>query len=294
MYHTLNIKKEILLGDNPFFGVDHLSQEKARKRMKVLTGFEKISDVMEFVSNLGVKGFVVSTHPQLKFLIKHMKENTNLLEKFDFYPILPYAQGYVTKVSEKGIANTIGDILSSGTARDKLKIILKGSTGFIRKDFEKLFQTFIDIELLPLSEVNKKVIFLHNVVTDLAIGLGMKKIIEIFINHVEKQYGAEPGLVTINFTKLVKTLEEWGIKIPTVMTSFNSIGYQMNPSKKECENFLHKTNVIAMNVLAGGYLKPMAAFEHISKIGINTVVIGMSTKEHALETIKAFNHYKEI
>jgi len=294
MYHILHIKKQILLGDNPFFGVDHLSQEKARKRMTGLTGYEKISDVMEFVSNLGVKGFVVSTHPQLKFLIKHMKENTNLLEKFDFYPILPYAQGYVSKVTEKGISNTIRDILSSGSTKTKLNIILKGSTGFIRKDFEKLFQTFIDVELLPLAGVRKKVIFLHNVVTDLAIGLGMKKIIENFINHVEKQYGVEPGFVTINYTKLVKTLEEWNIKIPTVMTSFNSIGYQMNPSKNECEDFLPKSNVIAMNVLAGGYLKPMEAFDYISKIGINSVAIGMSSKIHAQETIEAFNHYNEV
>ena len=111
---------------------------------------------------------------------------------------------------------------------------------------------------------------------------------------MEKQYGEEPGLVTINFTKLVKTLEEWSIKIPTVMTSFNSIGYQMNPSKKECENFLPKTNVIAMNVLAGGYLKPMEAFDYISKIGINSVVVGMSSKEHAQETIDVFNRYNEV
>jgi len=294
MYPTLNNKKNILLGDNPFFGIDHLSQEKARNRMKVLNSYEKISNVMEFVSNLGVKGFVVSMHPQLKYLIKHMKENTNLLEKFDFYPILPYAQGYVTKVSEKGIINTIGDILSSGTTQDKLKIIMRGVTGFIRKDFEKLFQTFIDVELLPLSEVNKKVIFLHNVVTDLAIGLGMKKVIENFINHIERQYGVEPGLVTINFTKLIKTLEEWNLKIPTIMTPFNSIGYQMNPSQKDCENYLSKSNVIAMNVLAGGYLKPAEAFEYISKLGINTVTIGMSTKKHAQETIDAFYLNNEI
>ncbi len=293
-YHTLNNKKEILLGDNPFFGIDHLSQERARNRMKVLTGSEKISEVMEFVSDMGVRGFVVSTHPQLKFLIKHMKENTNLLEKFDFYPILPYAQGYVAKVSQKGIKNTIGDIISTGSTQSKLKIILKGSAGFIRKDFDKLFQTFIDVELLPLSGVRKKVVFLHNVVTDLAIGLGMKKVIDNFINHIEKQYGVEAGLVTINFAKLVKTLEEWNIKIPTIMTSFNSIGYQMNPSKKECEDYLHKTNVIAMNVLAGGYLKPPEAFEYISKIGINSVVIGMSNKEHAQDTIEAFNRYIKI
>ena len=52
---TLN-KKELLLGDNPFFGVDNLSQERARKRLEKLNGLEKIVDIMDFVENLGVKG----------------------------------------------------------------------------------------------------------------------------------------------------------------------------------------------------------------------------------------------
>ena len=84
---------ELLLGDNQFFGIDHLSQDRARKRMRILTGYEKISDIMKFVSELGVRGFVVSTHPQLKHMVKHMEAKTNLLELYDFYPILPNAQG---------------------------------------------------------------------------------------------------------------------------------------------------------------------------------------------------------
>jgi len=284
----LNSKKEILLGDNPFFGIDHMSQERARKRMKEMNTFKKITDVMDYVSNFGVKGFVVSTHPQMKDLIKHMQANTNILEKYEFYPILPYAQGYVSKVTEKGIMRTMNDVLSQGTIQTRLKIILRGTTGMIKKDFEKLFQTFIDIELLPLEPAKKKTIFLHNVVTDLAISLGMKKIILGFFDHIEKQYDLKPGLVTLNFPKTVSTLEKWGIETPEIMTSFNPIGYQMNPSKQECENYTSKANITAMNVLAGGFLKPKESFDYISKLDINSVVLGMSTKEHAKETIEIF------
>jgi len=283
----LTDKVELLLGDNPLFGIDHLSQERARKRMERVDGLDKVVEIMEFVSNLGVKGFVVSTHPNLKHLINILDENTNLLKKFDFYPILPYAQGYVTKVTDKGIMNVLRDVLSTGSKQDRLKLLWKGTSGFLRKDFEKLFQTFIDLELLPLTKTRKKIIFLHDVVTDVAISLGMNKIIENFVNHIETQYGVQAGLVTKNFPLLVKTLEEWEIKIPTVMTSFNPIGYQMNPSKEDCEKCVSKTEVIPMNMLAGGYLKPEESFQYLSKLGVKSIVVGMSSKEHAQETINA-------
>jgi len=282
---------ELLLGDNPFFGIDHLSQDRARKRMRVLTGYEKISDIMKFVAELGVRGFVVSTHPQLKHLVKHMETKTNLLELYDFYPILPYAQGYVSKVTEKGIINTMTEILSTGSNRSGLKILFKGSTAYLSKDFEKLLQTLIDVELLPLKSVKKKVVFLHDVVTDLAISLGMKKPIETFLQHIKDQYSLEPGLVTKNFPMLIRRLEEWGIKTPTIMTSFNPIGYQMNPSREECEKFISNNKVIAMNVLAGGYLKPQESFQYLSQLNLKSVAIGMSTKEHAQDTISSFKKF---
>ena len=66
------------------------------------------------------------------------------------------------------------------------------------------------------------------------------------------------------------------------MTSFNPIGYQMNPSKEACEKCLDDNHlkIIAMNTLAGGLLKPDESFQYLSKINLHSVVIGMSTKEH--------------
>ena len=87
---------------------------------------------------------------------------------------------------------------------------------------------------------------------------------------------------------LIRKLEEWNIKAPTIMTSFNPIGYQMNPSKDECEKFISNNKVIAMNVLAGGYLKPQESFQYLSNLDIKAVTIGMSSKQHAQETIMSF------
>lgn len=280
---------EILLGDNPFFGIDHLSQERARLRLDMLNNFNKITDVMKFVSDLGVKGFVVSTHPQLKNLINHMRVNSDLLEKYDFYPILPYAQGYVTKVTEKGMIGAVNDILSGSSIQKKLKIFLNGSVGLMKKDFGKLLQTFIDVELLSLEAVKKKTIFLHDVVTDLAISLEMRNVLETFAFHIKDKYNIEVGLVTKNLPNTITKLKEWEIHIPVIMTSFNPIGYQMNPSQKECEVCLQeKQKIIAMNVLAGGFLEPHESAQYISKLGIDSVVVGMSTEKHAKETIDAF------
>ena len=286
--------KELLLGDNPFFGVDNLSQERARKRMQSLDGLEKIADIMDYVSKFGVKGFVVSTHPQLRELLEYLEKNTSLLKKFEFYPILPYAQGYVTLATEKGVVKAANDLLAAGKMQDKVKILLKGSIGYLKKDVGKLIETLIDVELLPFKNARKKTVFLHDGVTDLVFGLGMKQIVETFFHHIEDNYGTSVGLVTKNLPTIMQKLDSWNMKIPTIMASFNPLGYLMNPSREAYEDSLGKSDVIAMNVLAAGYLKPEESFEYIFKHPIQSVVVGMSTKEHAEETINSFKKFNEI
>jgi len=65
----------------------------------------------------------------------------------------------------------------------------------------------------------------------------------------------------------------------------------MNPSKEECEKFISNNKVIAMNVLAGGYLKPQESFQYLSQLNLKSVAIGMSTKEHAQDTIDSFKKF---
>ena len=51
-------------------------------------------------------------------------------------------------------------------------------------------------------------------------------------------------------------------------------------------------NFIGMSTLSGGALKPEEAYQFLGKIkNINSVVVGMSQKEHIKETVEAINRY---
>jgi len=277
----------VLLGDNPFFGVDHLSQERARTKAPVSQNFQNALEVIKYSHNLGVKGMVVSTHPTLKDLIHIIKTESDLIDKFEFYPIIPYVQGYVLKINEMGMLNTLMDILSPAGMINKMKIITSGGLGIIKKDLFKLFRTFIDIELLQLNDTKVKTVFLHDVITDLALALNMKQIFQTFHEYLQDYHKVNAGLVTKNFPLLVSKLDEWKLDYKYIMTSFNKIGFQMNPSRQECEKALniYKGNVIAMSILAGGFISLQDAYEYIStQSRIRNLVVGLSSVQHAKDT----------
>jgi hypothetical protein len=103
-----------------------------------------------------------------------------------------------------------------------------------------------------------------------------------------------PGFETRNFPYLVNKFSEWGIDFSrlTLTSSFNKVGFQMCPSKMECEEALERAKdaeVIAMSVLAAGYLKPDEAFRYVAGLdGISGLVIGVSKVHQAKETFKFF------
>jgi hypothetical protein len=289
----------ILLGDNPFFGVDHLSQERAREKACKSQDFHNIIEVIEYSVNAGADGLVVSTHPKLRFLIDSViKIKPNLISKISLFPILPYTQGYVLNINEKGMIKTIMDILNPASSfQNKIRILTKGSLGVIRKDLFDLLKVFIDVELLPLHNTNMKTVFLHDVLTDLALSLNLRSVFETFQQHLHDTYGIKAGLVTKNFARLVAKLQEWDLQYPVIMTSFNKIGFQMNPSKQACEDCLlnYDGELIAMSVLAGGYLGLKEAHEYIlSQPKIRTVVIGASSVGHVKNTFELFLNRKVI
>ena len=283
--------ESVLLGDNPLFGVDHLSQERAREKASKSQDFGNASEVIKLSLNSGAEGMVISTHPRVRELMTYLRTETDLIHRITFYPILPYVQGYVLKINEKGMLNTLMEILAKTSLQDKLRIITRGGFGVLKKDFYQLFKLFVDIELLQLEGTKKKTVFLHDVLADLALSLGMKNIFETFQDHLHDKYKLEAGLVTKNFPRMVSALNEWGLKYGSIMTSFNKVGFQMNPSREECENGLLKFdgNVIAMRVLAGGYLQPREAYDYLLSLPrIKTAVIGVSSVDHVKNIFDIF------
>ena len=281
-----------MLGDNPFFGVDHLSRERARQSVAQSQNFDNAIKILQYCSNAGANGMVMSTHPKAINFIDRLGQDPGLINKISFFIILPYMQGYVLKINEQGMIKTLIDIINPpNSLRSKFKMVTRGTLVAIRRDFSELFRFFIDAELLRLSNINIKMVFLHDVLTDLALSLNLKTIFETFQEHLHDEYNIEAGLVTKNFPKLTSKLNEWGLKFSTIMTSFNTLGFQMNPSRQLCEHCLpnYDGNIIAMSVLAGGYISPKAAYEYIlAQPKIRTVVIGISSIDHARNIFELF------
>jgi len=288
---TLSKIELVMLGDNPFFGVDHLSYERGRERSSNYQTFDKASEIIDTAYRTGMKEMVVGTRPRLHELFDGIKKNTNLINKIKFNPILPYAQDYVLKLSEKGLLGTMKELLSAGGFQNELKILTKGGIGFLRKDLQELFKILIDVELLKLNQVSVGTVYLHPILTDLALSLNLKGIFETFYNHLHDKYKLKVGLTTKNFPALVQNLKNWDLKVNDIMTSFNKSGFLMNPSRVECENALseYTGEVTAMNIFAGGYLEFNEAYEYVQSIPkLKKIVIGASSEEHVKQTYNRF------
>ncbi|MFO8009301.1 MAG: hypothetical protein R6U89_00660 [Dehalococcoidia bacterium] len=280
----------IVLGHNQFIGVSHLSQEAARSRADRFSNLEAITDIVRFSSEKGVKALMVSSHPKMTEVLKYMRERG--LTDLTLYPIIPSAQEYVRRFSEKGAVGLLNEVLAPAGVFTKSRILFKGGMGVLRKDTFDLLGTLIDIEMLPFKNYPVKAVFLHNVLTDLALGLGNRQIFEFFTDYIRKHYHTTPAFATANFSRLVNTLHGWGIDDVVVMAAFNKIGFQMNPSREECERTLKErdTTVLAMSTLASGHLKPGEAYEYLFSLPkMRSVVVGASTKEHIEETYDIIN-----
>ncbi len=289
----------LLLGDNPLIGVDHLSQERARERLgRLNTG--RIVEVIETAFANGAQGFLFSTHPTIYDALKQMKQCGNDTA-FGIYPLLPYAQTYVRIATEKGMLGLAQEILSKLTWKAKAKMITAGLS-LATADPSAVLRAYIDAELDILNRnvpaaATLKCVLLHEIITDLATSFRTTELIKNYVWHILDEYHVKPGFATRNLTKFVSYAKEIGLNLDqiVILTPFNKVGFQMNPSREECERSLEGlqgSNVIAMSILASGYLGLEDAVEYIKQQeSIRSVVVGVSTKDHASETFSYLSHH---
>jgi hypothetical protein len=284
----------IILGHNQFIGVDHLSQDRARDRVQKFSNVQNVLDIINFFYDCGGTGMMLSTHPSSRTILEAIRSDNRLSNNLNLYPLIPYAQGYIRKANEVGIIGMLDDSLQQVSTTRKFKILIKGGLSYLKKDYIDTLSTLIDLELAPFTGMKMNGIFLHNVLTDLALSFNSQKIFEYYIDYINDNYGVSPAFGTMNFARLAERFDEWGISDSIIMTSFNKVGFQMNPSREECERCLsdYKVNVLAMSTLAAGYLKPQEAYEYLFSLpNIKSVVVGVSSKEHTKETIGMIKNY---
>jgi hypothetical protein len=282
---------KIIFGDNQFFGINHMSQEKAQQLAEQFYNIDNIYKVYRFAYDAGVRAFMLNSHAKAYNICKYFKENESHFEGVYWYPSIPYAYKYANLVAEKGIMQAINEVLfNDNTPGGVLGMLAKGSVAVLTKDAFKLMRMLVDVELRAFKGLNIKVVFLQNIITDLMLGYGIKEVFYEFCEHIRKRYNALPGLVTQNMPYLKSKLEEWGITEVVICSSFNKIGYLMSPNINSYisaanNNDRSKYTLIAMSTLASGAIPAKEAYEFINKQNVQSVVFGASTKMHIEETL---------
>jgi hypothetical protein len=274
----------ILFGDNQFFGVNHMSEEKAREQAMRFQDIAAVIGLLDDAYAEGISTFMCTTHERIAEVCDHFRANQSRYADYKFYPCMPYAHKYANAAAEHGV---LGAIRSFLPAENAFGALLKGGMSLARKDIEGLASMLIDAEMKMFAGLNTPIIFLQNVATDFLLGLGFDEALRIFANCVRERYGAEPGFITMNAPRLVAKLEQLGIANPVICANINKIGFRMCGGMSAYEELMAsgRCRLIAMSVFASGALAPREALEYVcARSQINSIVFGASSRRNIAHT----------
>ena len=276
--------QRILFGDNQFFGVNHMSEDKARAQAMRFPTAGSVIEVLDAAYDEGIKVFMCTTHERIRDVCDYMRANAERYKDFQFYPCMPYGVKYANAVTEHGALGALKMFLPQEGA---LGAILRSGVAVARREVKGLAELLIDAEMKMFEGLSTPVIFLQNLATDLLLGLGFNEAFRIFAEHVRNRYQAEPGFITMNLPRLLDVLEDLGLENPIVCASINKIGFRMCGGIEAYEKAIatRAFRPIAMSVLASGAIPPREALEYVCRqSGIRSIVFGASSRANIRET----------
>jgi hypothetical protein len=289
---------KLILGWNPLLGVHHFLPEKARERAPLLNVENCVKIIKSAVSS-GARGFNFGVEPKAYAILAHLKE-LDLDCEIGLYPIIPDVQSLVSAQLRKGTMGMLAETLKALSWSSKISVILRAGMAALATDPIHAAKAYLDIEIEKLLKSSPpytklRCILLHEAVTDLALCYDAKNLIMQFIEHLRAKGNIYPGFVTRNFVKFVDFCEKNDISLKEViiMAPFNKLGFQMTPSRDECERALKrvpKSNIIAISILAGGRLPLEEGLEYIKSLGISNIAVGVSTASQAKDTFTSLSN----
>jgi hypothetical protein len=288
--------ERIIFGDNQFFAVNHISDEKSRAQSIKFREDSAIIKTLDIAIASGINTFMCTTHDRIANICDIIRKDPVKYQDFKIYPCMPYAHKYANAVTDLGIAGT----LKQYAPANLIGSLFKGGVAYISKDYISIMELMIDAEMKMFKGINTPVIFLQNVITDLLLGLGMTEFLVGFATYVRQKYNAEPGFITMNLPKLLNVLEENGVHNPIICASINKANFRMSGGKDLYEKVLSegRCRVIAMQVLGGGAIPAGEALEYVSNLpNVESILFGASSKqniENTVETIKFHDQKKKM
>ena len=282
--------ERILYGDNQFFAVNHISDEKSRAQAIKFQDDAAIIKMLDYAIEAGINTFMCTTHDRIAQICDFIRSNPEKYKGFKIYPCMPYAHKYVNAMTELGIQGTIKQYVPGNFFGS----MFKGGMAFVSKDYLSIMELLIDAEMKMFRGIDTPVIFLQNVITDLLLGLGMNDVLKAYYDYIVRKYNAEPGFITMNMPKLLDALESVGIKNPIICASFNKANFRMSGGKELYEHTINnrQVRVVAMQVLGGGAIPAKEALEYVAGLpNIESILFGASSKANIQSTVSIIENF---
>lgn len=274
----------VLFGDNQFFGVNHMSEDKARAQAIKFQDTQAIIDILNVAYQEGIRTFMCTTHDRMSDICNYFRSHRSEYPDYRFYPCMPYAHKYANAVTEHGMIEALRMFLPQEGA---IGAMLKGGLALANKDINSIMQLLIDAEMKMFHDLNTPVVFMQNVITDLLLGLKMNDAFRMFYDHVRNKYNAEPGFITMNVPRLLDVLDNLGIVNPIICANINKIGFRMCGGTTLYEDTIatRPFRPVAMSVLASGAIAPHEAIKYIcDQPNIESIVFGASSRSNIRQT----------
>jgi hypothetical protein len=274
----------LLFGDNQFFGINHMSEEKARAQAMRFQRIEAILEVLDAAYDAGIRSFMCTTHDRIEEVTDHMRRDPVRYADFRFYPCMPYAHKYANAVTEHGMLGALTHFMPDDGF---FKTALRGGAAVASKDVEGIAKLLIDMEMRMFSGLKTPVIFVQNVFTDLLLGMGYTGALRMFHDYVRERYKAEPAFITMNLPMLLEALEAEGIDNPIICANINEIGFRMSGGFGAYLEALQSGRVraVAMSVFASGAIPPDEAIDWVTQLpGVSSIVFGASSRRNIIAT----------
>jgi len=280
----------IVLGHNAFFGVDHLSSQRGAERAAYFSDVTNVMTVIASAVESGAGGLMLSTHPRAVSICEALRVNPFLGLSLEVFPLLPYAQKYVTRANELGLVRVVTRTLAEASTRDKVGLGLDFARTIYRRDPLDMVRALMRLELRMFRKLNVSTVFLHDAIADLLMALNLPKVFSVYKSTLRRRFGTNTGVATKNLPLLVQRFQEWGIDLPVVLTHVNKAGFHVNPGLEECEKALAHPGmtVMAMGTLASGFIPPHEAYSYLNMFpSVKSIVVGASSSAHIQTTFKS-------
>jgi len=280
----------IVFGDNQFFGINHMSQDKAQERAERFAKLDNVMAVYDHAIEAGVEGIMLNSNDRAKGICDRFRADKAKYGHLRWYPSVPFPHKYAAMVNDKGMVGAAQEMLFAQGAKSALGKMVSGGMAVATMDAVKLMKMLVDQEMEIYHDLDIRVVFLQNIIVDLMLGYDVAEPFVAYCQHIRKKYGAYPGLITQNLPLLRRKLIEWGIEDVVICASINKIGYLMSPGVAEYEAQLAQNDggkypVMAMSTLASGAVPPVEAYDYINRLNVQSVVFGASSPGNIRQTV---------